>query len=160
MLFIKNSKEEWLELDKKTMTVSNFNGGFHDITKQELENSEILVCAGWHELYEKKKWCPLEVSIKQSDVWISPDGRFFEGYAHENRAEEILEIIYGESNEYWAGDRLEELGWIRATRSLMWEVRIDSGYWNNRRITQKQSDSLWEWCKHHDKKFPQNIETN
>lgn len=123
MLFIKNLKGEWWELNKEAMTVSNFNGGFHNITKQDLESSEILECGGWSELYKIKKWCPLEVSIKWTKVWVSPDGRFYDGDAHENRAEEILEILYGEVDVDWPGDRLEELGWIRATTSLMWEVR-------------------------------------
>lgn len=55
MFFIKNSKGEWWELDKETMTVLNFNGGFHNITKQEFESSEILECDSWHELYKIKK---------------------------------------------------------------------------------------------------------
>lgn len=54
MFFIKNSKNEWWELDKETMTVFNFNGGSHNITKQDLESSEILECDGWHELYKIK----------------------------------------------------------------------------------------------------------
>ena len=83
---------------------------------------------------------------------------YYNGDAHENRAEEILEVVYGETNEYWAGDRLEELGWIRATRTLMWEVRIDSDYWENKKLTQKQYNALWDWCNHHNKRFPQKIE--
>ena len=42
MFFIKNSKGEWWELDKETMTVSNFDGGFHNVTKQDLESSKII----------------------------------------------------------------------------------------------------------------------
>lgn len=160
MFFIKNSKNEWWELDKETMTVFNFNGGSHNITKQDLESSEILECDGWHELYKIKKWSPLEVSVKWTDVWVSPDGLFYDGDAHENRAEEILEIMYGEVGVNWTGDRLEELGWIRTTTSLMWEIRADSDYWNNKLISQKQYDALWDWCKCHNKKFPQNIELN
>lgn len=99
-----------------------------------------------------------EVDIKWPDVWISPEGKYYNGDAHENRAEEILEIIYGENNELWPGDRLEELGWVRATTSLMWEVRIDSDYWSDKRVTQKQYDALWDWCKYHNKAFPQKIE--
>ena len=158
MFFIKNSENAWRELDKENMTVFNFYGGFHSISTQELESSEILECNGWSELYKIKKWCPLEVSIKWPNVWISPNGLFYNGDAHENRAEEILEVIYEETDVYWPGDRLEELGWIRATRDLMWNVRLDSGYWNNKKLTQKQYDALWDWCKHHNKDFPQNIE--
>lgn len=158
MVFIRNSKGEWWELDKEKRVVSNFDGGFHEITQQELESSEILECNGWYDLYKIKDWCPLEVSIRYHDVWISPDGVFYNGDAHDNRAEEILEVVYGEDGVAWPGDTLEELGWVRATRSLMWEVRTDSGYWNEKVITQKQYDVLWDWCKHHNKTFPQNLE--
>lgn len=160
MHFIKNAKGEWWELDKDNMTVFSFYGGFHNITKLELESSEILECDGWGELYKIKKWCPLEVDIRWTNVWISPEGCFYNGDAHENRAEEILEIVYGETDVDWTGDRLEELGWIRVTTSLMWEVRTDSDYWNNKELEQKQYDALWDWCKIHNKKFPQEIAVN
>ena len=160
MLFLKDLKGMWWELEKEKMRVFNFNGGSHDISKQELETSDILECDGWHELYKIKKWCPLEVPIRWPNVWVSPDGLFYDGDAHENRAEEILEIIYGETNDCWAGDRLEELGWVRATKSLMWEVRMDSDYWSNKKISQKQYDALWDWCKSHNKTFPKNVEVS
>ena len=153
MTFIKHL-DGWLELDKEKMMVFNFNGGYHNFTEPELNSSEIFECNGWHELYEAKRYCPLEVGIRWRDVWLSPDGMFCTGDAHENRAEEILEIMYGENDVSWSGDRLEELGWIRATTSLMWEVRLDSDYWNDKRLTQKQYDALWDWCKCHNKKFP------
>lgn len=158
MLFIRNSKNEWWELDIYKMNVFNFSGGFHTITNEEIKNSEILECAGWRDLYLKKDYCPLEVTVKWRDVWVSPVGKYYNGEAHENRAEEILEIIYGETDVDWAGDRLEELGWIRATASLMWEVRADSDYWGNKRITQKQYDALWDWCKLHAKTFPKDLD--
>ena len=153
MIFI-NHLNGWWELNKRKMKVFNFNGGYHSITEQELDSSEIFECDGWRELYQAKRYCPLEVHVRWIDVWVSPDGVFCNGDAHENRAEEILEIMYGEVNVYWPGDRLEELGWIRATTSLMWEVRLDSDYWNDKRLTQKQYDALWDWCKCHNKKFP------
>lgn len=158
MIFIKNYKGEWWELNIHDMSVSNFNGGFHNITQQELESSETLECDGWSDLYKIKKYCPLQVDIKQPYVWISPDGLFYDGDAHENRAEEILEIIYRQTDVPWTGDRLEELGWIRATTSLMWEVRLDSDYWEGKRVTQEQYDALWEWCKGHNKTFPKGLD--
>lgn len=159
MIFIKKINEKyWWELYLEKMMAFNYDGGYHNITKQELDSSEILECDGWHELYLKKGYCPLQVNIKWTNVWVSPEGLFYNGDAHENRAEEILEIIYGETNYDWSGDKLEELGWIRATKTLMWEIRIDSGYWNNKSITQKQYDALYDWCKYHNKDFPQNIE--
>lgn len=105
---------------------------------------------------EKKKWCPLEADVRWIEVWISPEGKFFNGEAHENRAENILKIIYGETDVLWPGDRLEKLGWIRATTSLMWEIRLDS--LSGKRLTQKQYDALWDWCKIHNKEFPKKVE--
>lgn len=55
MLFIKDSKNAWWELNKENMTVSSFDGGFHSITEQELESSETVECDGWHELYIIKR---------------------------------------------------------------------------------------------------------
>jgi len=160
MLFIKLYQTEWWKLDMKTLNVFNFNGGFHSITEQTLASSELFECNGWHDVYLAKKWCPLEVNIKWPNVWISPEGLFYDGDAHENRAEELLEIVYGEVDVEWAGDRLEELGWVRATSNLMWEVRVKSDYWYDRNLTQKQYDALWDWCKLHNKKFPKQLKVN
>lgn len=158
MLFIKLlGSNQWLKLYKEKMLVFDFNGDYRNLTNEELESSKMVECDGWHELYKMKKWCPLEVSVNWPDVWISPNGIFFNGKAHETRAEELLEILYGETNVCCPGDRLEELGFIRATISLMWDIRIDSNYWNEKKIKQKQYDSLWDWCKFHKKKFPKNI---
>lgn len=154
MLFIYNS-DAWFELDKERMMLFNYMGGYHYVDEKCLSESEIYEYKDWHELYLAKHFCPLEVNIRWKDVWVSPDGKFYNGDAHENRAEEILEIIYGETDDIWFGDRLEELGWVRATTSLMWEVRFDE--WKGKIITQKQYDALWDWCELHKKKFPINI---
>lgn len=158
MFFIKNTKGEWQKLNKEKMMVYDFKGVSYDITQQEVECSEIIDCNGWHELYKIIKWCPLEVNVKWPNVWISPDGLFYDGTAHENRAKEILEIIYEECDVFWTGDRLEELGWIRASANLMWDVRINSIYWDDKKVTQKQYDALWDWCKYHNKSFPNSVE--
>lgn len=151
--FVKRN-DAWWELDEARMMLFNFDGGYQYITKEELQTSEKVICDGWRELYFKKNWCPLEVEINWRDVWISPDGKYYNGDAHENRAEEILEIIYDETDVNWPGDQLEELGWIRAASSLMWEVRMNFGYWNKKTLTQRQFDALWDWCQHHGKTFP------
>lgn len=160
MLFINYlGKNQWWEFDKEKMIAFNYDGGYHYIKEDVLQQAEICEYQDWHELYLAKHFCPLEVNIKWRDVWISPEGRFYNGEAHENRAEEILEIIYGEIDIDWPGDRLEELGWIRATRTLMWEVRLNSDYWDDKKISIKQYNALWDWCKHHNKKFPEGIRT-
>ena len=157
MIFVKTTENIWWELDKERMMLFNYDRGYYYLTEEQLCSFETIECNSWRELYLKKRWCPLEVKINWPDVWISPDGKYYNGDAHENRAEEILEILYGEDDSLWPGDRLEELGWIRAARSLMWEVRLDSSYWNDKQLTQQQYDALWDWCKYHNKKFPQQI---
>lgn len=158
MVFIKLDNNNWWELNKEKLEVINYNGGSHSIKIEQLETCETLELENWHELYKATDYCPLEVSIRWSDVWISPDGTYYNGNDHDNRAEEILEIIYNGTDIDWFGDRLEQLGWIRATRSLMWEVRLGSDYWDNRALTQKQYDALYDWCKYHNKRFPSNID--
>lgn len=157
MLFIQESNGSWWELDKEKMRVYSFGCGYHDINETIISNSKIIECKNWHELYLKTQWCPLEVNIKWPNVWISPEGKYYNGDAHENRADEILEIIYDKPDIPWCGDKLEEIGWIKATISLMQDVRYDD-YWNEKTLTQKQYDALWDWCKLHNKSFPKNIE--
>jgi len=155
MLFIKLTNG-WWELDIVTLKVYNYDGGYHILNKSDIDLSKTIECDTWHDLYKITGWCPLEVNIRWNDVWISPQGKFYNGEAHENRAEEILEILYDEKDVTWAGDRLEELGWVRATTSLMWEVRFDE--WHERTVTQKQFDSLFDWCVQHNKAFPTTID--
>lgn len=95
----------------------------------------------------------LHADIRYPDCWLSPDGSFYNGDAHENRAVEILSLLYGIEDDD-AASVLEDLGWVRLTRSLMWDVRQHSGYWNDKELPQAQLNSLWDWCKYHGKQFP------
>lgn len=153
MLFVKIG-HEWFEYDKENSIVTNYNGGFRKITDTIVEITEY---ENWNDLYEQTQYCPLEVTVKWTEVWLSPNGHFFNGEAHENRAEDILAIMYGKTDVLWAGDQLEEMGWVRAATGLMWEVRLASGYWENKSLTQIQYDALWDWCQYHKKRFPDNI---
>lgn len=98
----------------------------------------------------------LKTDFRHGYVWVSPDGEYYNGDAHENRAVEILEEIYGITDDDYdyASDKLEELGWIRLTSSLLWDYRIEDGYFRDRDITQKQLDALSDWCRYHNKKMP------
>ncbi len=87
-------------------------------------------------------------------VWVSPDGKYYDGDAHENRAREILSELYGMDKVVWPDDKLEKLGWIRLTSNLMWEIRMNEGYFNNRTITQEQLDCIYDWCLKHNKVLP------
>ena len=157
MNFIKISNENnYLELNKEKMLVYNFLGGHHPITQEELNNSEIIELNDWHELYCSKHYCPLETDKYEHAVWISPEGKFYQGNAHEVQAEDLCEIIYGEKEIFCAGDYLEEHGWIRAARTFMWEIRFDE--MNQKQLTQKQYDALYDWCECNRKTFPNGIQ--
>ena len=153
MLFINHLKEnEWWRWDVEKMCAYNYNGGFHDVHDDMLLNAECFECNSWHELYLTKHFCPLEVGIWENDIWISPEGKYYGGKAHEVAAERLLELIYGEDVDYCAGDKLESYGWVRATTSLMWSIRFDE--WKDKCLTQKQYDALYDWCKYHKMNFP------
>lgn len=159
MYFINHMKpNEWWQFDTEKMRAYNFLGGFHYVTEEDIKRSEIIEFSSWHELYLAKNYCPFEVDVWNYDIWISPEGKYYEGKAHALQAEYICEIIYGVVDEIlFYEDYIEKLGWIRATTSLMWDVRFDN--WNGKRITQKQYDALWDWCECHQMKFPKGIET-
>ena len=150
MLFIKLTNG-WWELDKENNIVYNYNGGFHDIDKNEINEKEVFEGKNWHDLYEAKHYCALETTVRSCHVWISSDGKFYEAEAHEIAAESICEIIYG-IEPMFPGDELEKRGWIRAATGPMWQVRFDK--WKDKNLTQKQQNALWDWCKRHQLQYP------
>lgn len=99
-----------------------------------------------------------KATIRWGDCWLSPDGEYYDGDAHENRAVEILRVLYNKDADdipcMDAGSLLEKLGWVRLTTTLMWEVRMNKDYWENRELTQAQINALYDWCNLHGKKFP------
>ena len=96
MFFINHLRpNEWWEWNQEKMIAINYNGGSHNIDENSLGSVEYYECDSWHELYLAKHFCPLEAEIYNRDVWISPDGKYYDGDAHEVTAKDILEIIYG-----------------------------------------------------------------
>jgi hypothetical protein len=158
MFFINHLRpDEWWEWNKEKMMAYNYRGGHHNINENDLGGVEYCEYESWHELYLAKGFCPFEVDKWECEVWISPEGKYYEGRAHAVMAEYICDIIYGEDIDFdFAEDYLEEHGWVRATTSLMWEVRFDS--WENKRVSQKQYDALFDWCECHKKDFPKKLE--
>jgi hypothetical protein len=157
MLFINYpDKNHWREWDTDRMLCFNYRGGWCEVDENKLCDVQCLNLNSWHELYLKTRYCPFETDRLTRDVWISPDGKYYEGQAHEVEAEYLLDIIYGEDVEWCAGDKLEEKGWVRATVSMMWEVRFDE--WTGKRITQAQYDALWDYCECHKLRFPDGVE--
>lgn len=159
MLFVSmDNKNTWWEFNKEKMTAYNYRGGHHSVSEDDLAGADICEYQSWHELYLAKHFCPLEVDVWNNDVWISPEGKFYDGNAHEVTAEDLIEIIYGGCGDFWAGDRLESHGWVRATTSLMWDVRFDE--WREKVLTQKQYGALLNWCTCHKKEFPKGVKIN
>ena len=152
MIFINYPNEnEWRIWDQKNMKAINYNHGFCDIDENRLGNTKTIRAANWHSLYQKTHFCPLEVEIYANDVWIAPDGKYYDGVAHDVTAEKILNIIYGVDGEY-AGDQLESMGWIRATTTPMWKIRLNE--LKEKRLTQRQYNALLDWCVFHKIDFP------
>lgn len=154
MKFIKyKDGPHWWEWDTENMVAYNYHGGHHNINENALGDVIYCECESWHDLYKKTGYCALETGMLPHTAWLSPDGKMFVATAHEVDAESICEVIYGEEQEIWyAGDFLEERGWVRLTTSLMWEVREE--YWLDKELTQAQLDILWDWCKAWNKKYP------
>ena len=44
MTFIKERNGSWWELNKDKMEVSSFEGGFHNISDEQLRSSEVCEC--------------------------------------------------------------------------------------------------------------------
>ena len=155
MLFIDYPKGQWREWDQERMLAFNFRGGHCKVDENNLGEVECREYDSWHALYRATGFCPLEVESWARDVWIYPQGKFYDGEAHEVAAEHLLELIYGEEIDYCCGDVLEEKGWVRATTSAMWEVRMNE--WEGKTLTQRQYDSLFDWCTMHKKRFPDGL---
>ena len=127
MLFINYpSKDQWREWDPNAMKAFNYRGGYCEVNENALGDVKCLELSNWHELYLQTRFCALQADKYYKDVWISPDGKYYDGIAHEVAAEHLLKIIYGINCDHSSGDRLEDLGWIRATTSAMWEVRFNN----------------------------------
>lgn len=100
-----------------------------------------------------KKDIALFLRIYGFELLGSPEGKFYKADAHEVDAEHLCDILYGKDfGIHYAGDYLEEHGWVRLTTSLMWEVR--DNYWFDKDLTQAQLDALWDWCELHNKHYP------
>lgn len=158
MLFINHLKpDEWWEWDADKMRAYNYYGGWHDVNENSLGSVEAIQCESWHELYKKTQFCPLERDVESRDVWISTDGKYYDGQAHDVTAEKILEVVFNQEVDFCAGDKLEDKGWIRASTTLMWDIRFDD--LSRKTLTKKQYEALWDWCQYHHMKFPEGINT-
>lgn len=154
----------WWHWDEEKMKLLNYRGGGFDID----ENSDYWAhavtlrgCDSWHDIYVAYGQNPLEADITDFDVWISPDGKFFDGNAHRVQAEYIVPLVYGIDIEdpLFSGEAEDYLighGWVKATRSFMWSIyqKRDTTW----KMTQKTYDALFDYCTLHKLKMPKDID--
>jgi hypothetical protein len=82
-------------------------------------------------------------TLKAKTGWLSPDGKLYacQYYEHVSLADRM------EDAGLSRGD-IEDEGWLKLQRG-------DWTSWNIRKpVTQKQYDTLYDWCKKHNKKMP------
>lgn len=150
-------ESEWWRWIPERMRLVNFMGGGFDIDENSeyWANAKIYTFENWHELYKSKGFNPLKADVYDFDVWISPEGVYFDGNAHAVAAEYIVKLVYGididdpcfvGSAEYY----LEQHHWIKATRSFMWEIYLKHS--NNWEMTPKTYGALVEYCNKSDKR--------
>lgn len=153
---------EWWEWIPETMQLCNFMGGGFDINENAdyWMNAEIHEFESWHHLYQLKGFNPLEVDIHNYDVWISPDGKYFEGEAHAVAAEYICKLVYGidvddpactDAAEYY----LEQKHWIKATRGYMWNIYLK--HRDSWEMTGATYGALVRYCDFHQLGIPKGV---
>lgn len=116
----------WWEWDTDRMRAYNIHGGWHNINENLLGDCECIECDSWHDLHQKTGFNPLVSAEFTRTGWISPEGEFYPCEAHECDAETIYELIYGEEHCYYS-DKMIELGWIKVTTSLMFDIYVNQG---------------------------------
>ena len=114
----------------------------------------------------EEKLKPCENIARCRDGWLSPEGdcyAFSYSYSgHELLAEAIIETLHLrekiEKKAFYTimedSDFLESLGWVRLSTTLMWSVRLNESYWEDKELTQAQIDTLFDWCNVHAMDFP------
>ena len=151
-------QDAWWEWVTESMKAYNYMGGYHNINENGLGDCSYIEAKDWHDLYLKTGYNPMERSIHERDVWISPDGKFYDGEAHSVTAEHICEILFGEWMDIdHADDYLVERGWIKASTSFMWDFYYEESL-SFRMLPNVQYNALWDWCQLHGKEFPIGID--
>lgn len=153
-------QDAWWEWVTESMRAYNYMGGYHNINENELGDCVYVEAKDWHDLYLITRYNPMERSVRERDVWISPNGKFYDGRAHEVTAEHICEILFGTEIELqWPGDTLIGMGWIKASTSFMWDLYYQEEL-SFKTLPNKQYNALWDWCQLHEKSFPLGVEVS
>ena len=91
--------------------------------------------------------------------WITPDGDFYGCHYqdHKDLAKDIFEQKYSlDSNKLDVEQEAENQGWLK----FGWTYLIGDYYFPSKKVTQAQKDTLFDWCKIHNKKYPKVIMDN
>ena len=144
---------EWVE---KTMRLYNYKGGWHEVNENcdDWLEGYMIQAEDWHDLYLKTGFCSLETDAYEREVWLAPNGKFYEGDGHSLCANWLVDILYGIQDFDFGESYLIQRGWLKLSR-WMHDLYLYDGLFNE--MTQAQLDSLYDWCRIHNKEFPKNI---
>lgn len=118
-----------------------------DKNSSEFFSAEVREADDWNSLYKKTGYCPLRCDVYYDDIWLSPDGEFFYGDAHEMQAEDICSVIYGKTDISYFGDYLIANGWVKLTTGAMLHYYRQSSMYSS--LSDAQFNAVTEWCKVH-----------
>jgi hypothetical protein len=144
--------------NEEQMILINYRSGWCNINENSegWMEAEIVEADSWADLMIKTGYCPLETDIVYKDLWISPEGKIYDGNAHTVAAEHICELLFGEDSiAMWDAERhLEQLGWIKVSQ-FFWNMHLaDMHVWF---MTQAQANVVYDWCLLHNIKYPEDI---
>lgn len=153
----------WWHWDREKMKLLNYRGGGFQIDENSDYWAHAVVredCDSWHDLYTDCGFNPLEEDISACDVWISPEGVYFDGNAHAVAAEYIVDLVYGVTidDPCFVGSAeqyLEERHWIKATRTFMWELYLK--HRESWTMTRKTYGALVNYCNFHNIRIPRKV---
>lgn len=143
----------WYKEPDKDNKLYNYSGGYNIYNPSTDVFEQIIECDSWHELYLATDFTI--GNLKMCDAWLSPKGELFYCECHYTGAEEILEVVFGESDDRHilnADDRLKEKGFVKLTTSAMWRVRFND--FKNMDLTQPQINKIFNWCTEHGLPIP------
>ncbi len=159
MTFVKfQNDNKWWLYEEKYNSISQINASFQKIYPDDpkWKEAEIINLDSWFQLCKLKNYYPTETGITERDLWVDPDGRCFQGEAHELQAEYLCEYLYDmhltmDSFPLTAADLLIKAGWVKLTTSLMHDYYIEDGMYD--KLTIDQIETIRSWELYHFKKL-------
>ena len=155
MTFVKLSGEpHFYRFNQEKFRLYNFRGGWRSIDENSTDwmYSTHIEAEDWHDLYLSTSYNPMLASVMDRDVWLDPEGRFYDGEGHSLCAEYICEILWGYTDDnppeaMWsADDFLIRKGWVKLTPDAMLPYYISQGMYE--RLSEYQVHSIRDWANH------------